>query len=182
MEILVINGFPGSGKDTFVSLCCKYANCANLSTVDPIKEAAKLLGWKGEKTPETRKFLSNLKDISDIYFDTSFNYIKTTIEELGSLTEKIDFIFIHCREPKQIARFKKELGAAAIYIDAEDRLKREGRATVLSNHADRNVRNFDYDITIYNNKSLIELEMSAKIFIEQFDKMKYRLALNEKWN
>lgn len=182
MEILTINGLPGSGKDTFVGLCSKYANCANLSTVDPVKEAAKILGWNGEKTPENRQFLSNLKDISDLYFDTSFNYIKTTIEELGSLTEKIDFIFIHCREPEQIARFKKELGAAAIYVDAEDRLKQEGRAAVLSNHADRNVKNFDYDITIYNNKDLNELEKSAKIFIEQFDKMKYRLTLNEKWN
>ena len=101
---------------------------------------------------------------------------------MGSLTEKIDFIFIHCREPEQIARFKKELGAAAIYVDAEDRLKQEGRAAVLSSHADRNVKNFDYDITIYNNKDLNELEKSAKIFVEQFDKMKYRLALNEKWN
>ena len=178
MEILVINGFPGSGKDTFVSLCCKYANCANLSTVDPIKEAAKLLGWKGEKTPETRKFLSNLKDISDIYFDTSFNYIKNIIEELGSLTKKIDFIFIHCREPEQILRFKKEFGAITLYVDAEDRLKQEGKDITLSNHADRDVKNFNYDLIIYNNKSLTELDSSAKIFIDNFDKLKYRLSVN----
>ena len=36
----------GSGKDTFVEFCAKYAKVMNISSVDKVKEAAKILvGW-----------------------------------------------------------------------------------------------------------------------------------------
>ena len=61
-EIVVINGSVGVGKDTFVQFCAEYAPIMNISSVDKVKEAAKVLaGWNGEKDEKSRKFLSDLK-------------------------------------------------------------------------------------------------------------------------
>ena len=44
-KIIVINGTGGSGKDTFVEYVSKYAKVYNFSSVDKVKEIAKLIGW-----------------------------------------------------------------------------------------------------------------------------------------
>lgn len=47
--IIVINGAGGVGKDTLCDFASKYYKTMNVSSVDPIKEAAYILGWKGTK-------------------------------------------------------------------------------------------------------------------------------------
>ena len=49
-RIIIINGSGGVGKDTFVEYCSEFTNVKNISSVDKVKEAAKILvGWNGEK-------------------------------------------------------------------------------------------------------------------------------------
>ena len=65
MRVVIVNGTGGSGKDTFVKLCCetKYGVATkpkHISTVDKVKEVALTMGWTGEKTEKDRIFLSNL--------------------------------------------------------------------------------------------------------------------------
>ena len=49
-QVIIINGTGGSGKDTFVEYCSEFAKVTNISSVDKVKEAAKILvGWNGEK-------------------------------------------------------------------------------------------------------------------------------------
>ena len=60
-QIIVINGTGGCGKTTFVELTQKYGKVINFSSVDKVKEVAKLIGWDGKKTEKDRKFLSDLK-------------------------------------------------------------------------------------------------------------------------
>ena len=75
-RIVIINGVGGSGKDTFVELCAKHANVINISSVDKVKEAAKVLvGWNGEKDEKSRKLLVDLKKISIEYNDYPTAYI-----------------------------------------------------------------------------------------------------------
>ena len=48
-KIVVINGSGGVGKDTFVEFCSEFAKVKNISSVDKVKEAAKVLvNWNGE--------------------------------------------------------------------------------------------------------------------------------------
>ena len=58
--LIIINGPPRAGKDTFVEMCEEAgARCFNLSTINYIKDLAEELGWDGTKTPKNRKFLSD---------------------------------------------------------------------------------------------------------------------------
>jgi len=42
-QIIIINGTGGSGKDTFVEFCSEFTKVTNISSVDKVKEAAKIL-------------------------------------------------------------------------------------------------------------------------------------------
>ena len=76
-QVIIINGTGGSGKDTFVQYCSKYAKVINISSVDKVKEAATILvGWKGEKDEKSRKLLVDLKKLSIDYNDAPLKYIE----------------------------------------------------------------------------------------------------------
>lgn len=168
VNVVVVNGFPRSGKDTFVNLCKNELGAFGLSisTVDFVKYLAAQSGWDGSKTPENRKFLSDLKDLLTEWNDVPwkkveevYDYIKTECFQYG-LKDSDFFLFIHSREPEEIERFKEEYGAVTVLID---RREVEGDQ---SNHSDADVMNYTYDYIINNNGTLDELEMRALTFIE----------------
>ena len=64
--IVIINGSPRAGKDTVCEITKEILGshyCYSLSSVDEIKKIALIGGWDGEKNPQSRKFLSDLKDL-----------------------------------------------------------------------------------------------------------------------
>ena len=55
LRVVIVNGKPGVGKTFFQEICkdiLRPAFCEQRSTVDKIKEIAKMGGWDGEKTQE----------------------------------------------------------------------------------------------------------------------------------
>ena len=159
--IIVINGTGGSGKDTFVELVSKYNKVLNFSSVDKVKEIAKIIGWSGTKEEKDRKFLSDLKKLTTEYNDMSFESIKDKVAEFYESDKEI--MFIHIREPEEIKR-------AVDYFDAKTLLiKREGLDIIKSNYSDANVENYDYDYII-SNTTLEKLEDSAKEFYNLISK------------
>lgn len=168
MEIIIINGYPESGKDTFVNFCKDIVGEAfvkNISTVDFVKNVAILCGWDGTKTPKNRKFLSDIKDLLSDWNDVPFQKVKKEIElfekELESYGVKNKgIIFIHSREPKEILRFEKELNAKSIFIDRKNSKKEQ------INHSDLEVENYDYTFKIDNNEDLEHLKLGAETFIK----------------
>ena len=168
VNVVVINGFPRSGKDTFVNFCKKMLGPFghSVSTVDFVKKLALQCGWDGTKTPESRKFLSDLKDLltewNDIPWkkvEEEYDYIKTECFQYG-LKDSDFFLFIHSREPKEIERFKEEYGAVTVLVD---RREVEGEQ---SNHSDADVMDYTYDYIINNNSTLEDLQARAMTFIE----------------
>ena len=101
-QIVIINGTGGCGKDTFVSFVSKYKRVYNFSSIDKVKEIAKLIGWDGGKTDKDRKFLSDLKKLTTEYNDMAFNSIKDAINIFKNSDDEI--MFIHIREPEEIKR------------------------------------------------------------------------------
>lgn len=153
-QIFIINGNACSGKDTFVSLVSKYEPTINFSSVDKVKEIARIIGWDGKKTEKDRKFLSDLKILCTEYNDMPFNSMKNKVEEFLN-SNYYKFLFLHIREPLDIERAKKEFNARTILI------KRDSIKHITSNMADANVFNYDYDIVIENNGTIEELDEKA---------------------
>lgn len=177
MRIVILNGHAGSGKDSFCEICHEKLRdyCGSISTIDGIKTLARAAGWLGEKTPEIRKFLCDLKEMTTKLWDYphqqalhDLRVFERNIEIYGGDPNKA-VVFIHCREPEEIARFKQELGAITLFISRDSAKEIEP-----SNTADANVENYDYEYYISNNGTFDELKEKAyefldKIFDPKFD-------------
>lgn len=159
-QIVVINGTGGSGKDTFVEFCSKYGRVMNFSSVDKVKEVARLIGWNGQKTEKDRKFLSDLKRLTTEYNDMAFNSIKEAIGKFKESDKEI--LFIHIREPEEIQRAVVAFGAKTLLV------KRDGIAKIESNYSDASVENYNYDFVI-ENTTLEELDTKAHKFVDEFN-------------
>ncbi len=158
-EVVIINGTGGSGKDTFVSYVGALVNVYNFDSVGKVKELARIVGWDGiRKTEKDRKFLSDLKKLTTLYNDMSFEEIKKGIECFQKSFTK-DIMFIHIREPEEIAK------VIDFYPEAKTLLiKRANYNNITSNVSDANVDNYNYDYIIYN-ETLVQLRNEAEKFI-----------------
>lgn len=162
-QIIIINGSGGVGKDTFIDFCKKYAKILNISSVDKVKEAAKILaGWNGEKDEKSRKFLSDLKDLGIKYNDAPLKYILEKAEAFKISNN--DLMFIHIRECEEIEKCKNKCNAKTLLITNTN------VAAISSNISDSDVANYNYDYYIKNDGTLEELDIKAKEFIEKLKK------------
>lgn len=155
------NSVGGSGKDTWASLLNKYIPTYKYSIVDLPKEAAKVLGWDGGKTEKDRRFLSDIMDLSTDYNDAPFKDVLSLVTDFKSSKDYAEYkvLIIDMRDPKDIARAVETFGAETILI------RNPNVEKIESNHADRDVENYEYDHIIENDGSLEQLERVAKLFV-----------------
>jgi hypothetical protein len=148
--VIVINGAGGVGKDTMCNLASKHFKVRNISTITPIKELASLAGWDGRKDDKSRRFLSDLKQLCVDYNDFPTNWAKGIFDEFMQTDE--DILFVHIREPEEIAKFIKATNgfAKALLVRGGDRMKKSH----YGNRSDDEVENYKYDYYFYNDKSL----------------------------
>ena len=151
--IIVINGAGGVGKDTLCDFASKYYKTMNVSSVDPIKEAAYILGWKGTKQLKDRKFLSDLKKMACEYSDISTEYLLRKHREF--LENDYEIMFVHIREGSEIDHFKDKIDAANIVTLLIRRNKDE---KTYGNSSDDDVELYHYDYVYDNNYSLNDTE------------------------
>lgn len=159
-NIVIINGTGGAGKDTFVSFCSEVTGVLNVSTVDKVKEAAKVLvGWNGEKDEVSRKLLVDLKQLSIVYNDAPTKYICSMAEEFKKSDNNL--MFVHIREADEIEKAKKLLNAKTLLI-SNPRVK-----LITSNDSDGKVNEYNYDYYIENDGTLDDLKDKAVKFVEE---------------
>ena len=170
MGIYVVNGAAGAGKTTFEENVKKIVgeeSCYILSTITPIKEIAKNVGWNGTKDLKSRKFLSDLKDLLIEWNDYPFKYICEQVRQIEGdwgeygVKPKDIVIFIDFREPEEIKKLCDKLDAKSLLIQ---RASAENSET--SNHADAEVLNYNYDIVIENNGDLRDYAAAALKFVD----------------
>lgn len=87
--------------------------------------------------------------------------VRLLAEQYGVDHEKF-VIFIHCREPEEIARFVKDYNATTVII-RRPQVETENQ----SNHADSEVFKYNYDVQIHNETTLDNLKLSAHIFLDK---------------
>ena len=151
---LVINGRGGVGKDTLCDLAAKHYKVYNISSVDPIKDIARMCGWDGRKDDKSRRFLSDLKALTVAYND--FPTVWARERYLGFLESEYDVMFLHIREPEEIEKFVRATDGAAktLLIRGGDRMTKENYGNV----SDDNVEHYTYDYYFTNDKTLEEAE------------------------
>lgn len=168
--IFIINGPAGAGKDTFVQLVTyilnEYKNSfntvVNFSSVDKVKEIAKLIGWTGGKSERERKFLHELKKLSEEYYDLPFQSMKEKVSQFTNPSNtKSIFLFLHIREPENITRAVNEFKATTIL------LTRDSVKLITSNSSDARIFDYKYDIKIENNGTLQDLKITAENFVKE---------------
>lgn len=159
-EIIIINGSGGVGKDTFVEFCEKYCKVKNISSVDKVKEAARVLtGWDGTKDDKSRKLLVDLKQLGIEYNDAPFKYIVESSEEFKNSDE--DLMFVHIREISEIEKVRRATKAKTMLVTNKN------VPLITSNESDKNVMNYQYDYYIRNDGTLEDLENTAQKFVER---------------
>ena len=151
---IVINGAGGVGKDTLCDLAAKHFKVRNISSVDPIKDIAKMCGWDGTKDDRSRRFLSDLKKLTVDYNDFPTVWASARYREF--LTSEYEILFVHIREAEEIAKFVKATDGAArtLLIRGGDRMKKSSYGNV----SDDLVENYNYDYYFVNDKTLPEAE------------------------
>ena len=169
LRVVIVNGKPGSGKTTFENMCTEIvgdAYCNKRSTVDKVKEIAKMGGWNGIKDAAARKLLSDLKDIFTEYNNMPMNdilkYLSGWEADLAyyNVGDHPHILFVDDREPEHIEKLKNKLNATTLLI------RRPGDEEVeTSNHADEKVFEYEYDWTINNDGDLDLLRVKAQIFV-----------------
>ncbi len=159
----VINGAGGVGKDTLCDLASKHFKVYNISTIMPIKDIAAMCGWNGAKDDKSRRFLSDLKRLCVEYND--YPTVWATERYHGFLESENQIMFLHIREPEEIAKFVRATGGAArtLLIRGGDRMKK----TSYGNVSDDCVEDYEYDYYFVNDRSLAEAEESFCEFLRK---------------
>ncbi len=160
--MFVINGAGGVGKDTLCDLAAKHFKVYNISTIMPIKDIAAMCGWNGSKDDKSRRFLSDLKRLCVEYNDYPTVWAKERY--LGFLQSEDQIMFLHIREPEEIAKFVRATDGAAktLLIRGGDRMKKSH----YGNASDDCVEDYEYDYYFTNDKNLIEAERDFCAFIK----------------
>lgn len=182
-KVVIINGKPQSGKDTF----CKYAqgycdddesaNTLIISSVDPLKEMLTQLGWDGTKTDKIRDMLMDMKQLWVQNQDGPTMFLFNNILEFHkACTGEDNIVFVHIREPEEIKKLVNALtGFESMGIDVISLLViRKGGEDTPNQPAETRrsddealINSYEYDVTINNDKDLIKLQELAAEFVDK---------------
>lgn len=153
-QILVVNGYPRSGKDTLALLLGKYKEVQVFSSVDPIKEVALTLGWDGNKDEAGRKFLASLKKCCVEYDDLPLKWLLDKCTTFKSGSAEVLVLFV--RESEEIQKLRQKVNIVTVFV-TNNRVK-----NVVSNPSDANISTDGYDIYLDNNGTLEDFEAEIK--------------------
>lgn len=162
-QVFIINGRGGVGKDTICEIASRFYKVRNISSITPIVRIARFAGWDGRKTLAARKMLSQLKEVFTEFNDLSFSYCKDQYYDFLESDEEI--LFIHIREPEEIARLQKSIGSMCKTLLVR---RSDPKNMVYGNRSDDGVEDFKYDLYFDNNGSLEDLPSAVEKFFKNF--------------
>lgn len=158
-RIVIVNGSGGVGKDAFCRACSRYAECTVRSSIDPIKEVAREIGWEGGKSERDRRFLADLKALAAAYSDWPMRYMRGAVSAFMECGDPDELLFLHVREPEEVERAAKEFGAVKVLV-TNPRIPK-----ITSNQADARVADCTYDYVVCNDGSFADLDSMAADFV-----------------
>jgi hypothetical protein len=169
--VILINGKPRTGKDTFCYLSKEIVDCPvfSLSSVNCVREIFGILDIEETKTEKQRGQMSELKAYLSKWNVPNLDIIDR-ICKIASQHD--DFIvFVHVREPENIINLKSVFSKydpmLRIFECKTLLLKRDTDGIFdakANNDSDNNVDDYDYDVVIENNGSLDDLKEQVHKF------------------
>ena len=140
---------------------------SELSTVDFVKEVARICGWKGKKDKKDREFLHDLKEAMEKW-DNIPN--KKVLEDAETIVKNYlglnHLFFVNIREPESIERFSQ----LVMENGYEKPFKILIESNMSSNEVDsivQEINSVKYNRTYKNNGTLKDLADTAGDFIEE---------------
>ncbi len=160
--LIIINGKGGVGKDTLCDFAAARYRVRNVSSITPIKEIAAANGWTGEKTPEARRFLADLKEAFTRYNDLPTRYLLEQYRQFLDSDEEL--MFAHIREAGEIAKLKSQVDGPCVTL-----LVRRGSQVPAAwgNAADDETEKYAYDYIYENRFPLEEAKKDFLAFLEE---------------
>jgi len=170
MKVLIMNGPAESGKGTVAKCLGELFNfkITEYSSIDYVKDvASKKFGWDGEKDVAGRNLLAAIKQAMIAYNDLPTKKVIVVIEE--AIMFGIDILIVDIREPDEIEKLVEYCTQAELTCHTcriiNTKAENEAEVSGLSLTGDRLYGEYDYDINLRNNGTLLELEQEvAKIF------------------
>lgn len=172
--VVIINGKPMSGKDKFVELCGNYATVKNVSSIDLVKEAFRIMCYikksdEISKNDVTRRLMSMMKTMSIELNDAPFHYCRD--EVVRFLEKHTGIIFVHIREAAEIAKLKEFVESykenhSELNFDLMTLKIEYDQSVEADNPSDNDVDNYEYDMTLKNPGTEEAFDAMAKTFVE----------------
>ena len=135
-QIFITNGMARCGKDTFAKYLNEIIPTLKYSSIDKVKEIAKLCGWDGvSKTEKDRKFLSDLKLLTTGYSNMPFESIRSKVTEFLN-DDTYEIMLIDIREPNEIDKAKNTFKAKTILIENNNiKLNKKSNSNILTEYS-----------------------------------------------
>ena len=158
-KIVVLNGNPTSGKNTFAELCEGFSATEHISYVDFTRDMLDNVGvnYHG-KTAADRQLLETVNDALEKHSDLPFLDICRFTENLSTLFTGI--LFVDIRKPENIKRYVERFPQTiTVFVD-------DGKPATNVTFSDSVVKDMKYDYTISNTGTIEQLRDKAKLFVE----------------
>lgn len=155
-HVVILNGANGAGKDTFVkkvkSLIGTSVFITHKSVIGPIKNGLSAMKlWDGQKDEKGRSLLADMLILAKNY---NPNYVTDIVRRFVSnhliniSSNKVDSIlFIDMRSPEDIMNSIDIINRYDKTIQVHTVLLRGSTEPVANNKADKEVENYEYEIT-----------------------------------
>ncbi|QIG67767.1 hypothetical protein PP747_gp066 [Rhizobium phage RHph_Y38] len=176
-NVVIINGYPQSGKDTFANTVLEHLflydfRGTNISSIKPVWDMLKEQGIPMDnKGPKERALAAEVKGALNRYNRYADRMACSKVLESfppdTGWVFKHGVTFLHIREPESIAFSKQVLSTNnavvhTMFIDRPDANRNMG------NPVDEGVENFVYDFRITNSGSLDDFKAQAIEFAKKF--------------
>ncbi len=176
--VVVVNGFPRSGKDTFVNFALDRLNkdersvAYPFSSIDPVFKLFADAGIEMDRqnlTDNDRCALSEVGLVMEERFGFRVNAVLAASRRLfnngDGNTHKI--LFVYMREPKLIERLHDRVGQIEEVDFITVLVRRPSEKTTVSNSSDQGVLDMKYDYVVHNDADLGALEKVAHLFVRK---------------
>ena len=169
-KVVVVNGRPRAGKDSFIAACEQHlgregVSFASFSSIDPIRDILSAAGVDvSEKTEADRKLLAVMGDALEEHSSYRTHRCIAEIMEFHHANGPESVFFLHIREPYNIRKVMRGIAQTRMGQNIEFTtilIKSKRELAINSNRADANVGEMAYDEVIHNDGTLGDLHILA---------------------